>query len=153
MLLNKVFNPNVVTILPAATVEDAATCMADRRIGALVVVEDNKPVGIVTDRDLAVRALIKRRPLGQLYVRDVMTPKPVCASERTTLEEALEQMRFYRIRRLIVVNDAQKVVGIVSLDDIFALLDEEQRALRTVTEVLRAVHHEAGESAPAPGRP
>jgi CBS domain-containing protein len=152
MLLNKVYNRDVVTVSPDTTVEAAASCMAERHIGALVVVEDSRPVGIVTDRDLVVRALARGCSPAQTMVRDVMTSKPICASEYTTLTGALEQMRFYRIRRLIVTNDAHEVIGIVSLDDIFALLDEQQRALKTVTEVLHAVHHEVVESLPASER-
>jgi CBS domain-containing protein len=152
MLLNKVYNRDVVTVAPETTVEAAARCMAERHIGALVVVEDRTPVGIVTDRDLVVRALARRCPPTQTAVREVMTAKPICVSERTTLASALEQMRFYRIRRLVVTNDVHEVIGIVSLDDMAALVDAQQRALHTVTEVLHAGHQEALEGLPASER-
>ena len=61
-------------------------------------------------------------------------------------------MRFYRIRRLVVTNDAHEVIGIVSLDDMAALVDAQQRALHTVTEVLHAGHQEALEGLPASER-
>jgi CBS domain-containing protein len=143
MLINKVYTRDVVTVTPDTSVATVATCMADHKIGVLVVVDDKKPVGIVTDRDLVVRVLANRLPPEQTLVREVMTPKPIRAPEDGTLEGALEQMRFYRIRRLVVVDAAQALVGILSLDDVFALLHEEQLALHTVTDVLRAIHHEA----------
>ena len=133
---------HVVTVHPAATVEAAANRMAMENVGALVVVEDHKPVGIVTDRDLVVRALAKRLPPHQTEVRTVMTPQPICVTEDAPLEDAMERIKFYRIRRLVVLNKVQEVVGIITLDDILELLAEERQALEAVTGVMRAMRHE-----------
>ncbi len=134
---------HVVKIHPTAMVSAAAQYMANENIGALVVVDDvDKPVGILTDRDIVVRALAKGQAADQTEVNAVMTPTPVCIGEDAPLGSVLEKMKFYRLRRLIVVNTAQEVVGIISLDDIFDLIVEEREAFATVTETLRATRYE-----------
>lgn len=132
----------VVTISPATPVEEAARRMAEANIGALIVVEEDKSVGIVTDRDLVVRAIAAGQPPAQTEVRAVMTPRPVCITENAPLGGATERMKVHKLRRLVVLNSAQEVVGIITLDDILGLLAEEHRALDAVAEVMSAVRHE-----------
>jgi CBS domain-containing protein len=132
----------VVTIDPSATVSTAATRMATENVGALVVVDDRKPVGIVTDRDLVLRVLAKNRLAAETEVRTVMTPNPVCVNADAPLEGAISRMKVNRFRRLVVVNDQQEVVGIVALDDIIELVAEARRALEGITDVMQAVRHE-----------
>ena len=132
----------VVTVHPSATVATAAARMATENVGALVVVDDRKPVGIVTDRDLVLRVLAKGRPADETEVLTVMTPDPVCINADDPLEGAISRMKSNRFRRLIVVNHQQEVVGILALDDILELVAEERQALEGVTEVMRTVRHE-----------
>ena len=134
---------HVVKIHPTAMVCTAAKYMAEEAVGALVVVDrDNRPVGILTDRDIVVRALAKGRAADQTEVNGIMTATPVCIGEDASLAGAMAMMKYYRIRRLIVVNAAQEVAGIITIDDIFALLAAERQALETATEVMRAIHYE-----------
>jgi CBS domain-containing protein len=133
----------VVTIHPSDTVATAATRMAMENVGALVVVDDRKPIGIVTDRDLVLRVLAKDRLATETEVRTVMTPNPVCINTDASLEGAISRMRGHRFRRLVVVNDQQEVVGIVTLDDIIELVAEAQQALEGITDMMRAVRHES----------
>ena len=133
---------HVASVQPSDTVYTAARRMAEENVGALVVIGDrNRPMGIVTDRDIVVRALAKGLPVIQTEVRAVMTPKPVCIGDEAELSGALEMMKFHRLRRLIVVNRAQEVVGVISLDDIFSLIAEERQALEAVTETMRATRY------------
>jgi CBS domain-containing protein len=133
---------HVVTVSPATTVEEAARQMAKANVGALIVVEEGKPVGIVTDRDLVVRAIAERQPPAQTAVSTVMTPNPICITETAALEGAAERMKTYKLRRLVVLNTAQEVVGIITLDDLLTLLAEERQALNAVIGVMRAVRRE-----------
>ena len=143
MTISRFCVQNVVTIHPSETVGKAAQCMAEANIGALVVVDDgNKPIGILTDRDIVVRALAKQCPVNQTEVKAVMTPSPVCVTEDAPLAGAMEKLKFYHLRRVIVVNAAQEVVGIISLDDIFNLIAEEHEALETVIQTMRATRYE-----------
>ena len=134
---------DVVTVHPSATVATAAARMATENVGALVVIDDHKPVGIVTDRDLVLRVLAKGYVADTTEVRAVMTPDPVCISADASLEGAVSRMKSHRFRRLIVVNKGQEVVGIIALDDILELLAEERQALEAVASVMRSVRHES----------
>jgi CBS domain-containing protein len=79
-----------------------------------------------------------------------MTDNPVCVSEHMALEEAIALMRGYQIRRLVVVNDAKKLMGILSLDDLLLRLGEEQHALAGLMRVARSRRAEC--SGTPPGR-
>ena len=111
---------------PDELVRAAAQRMSNRNVGALVVSEgDGVPRGILTDRDLAVRVLATGADPARTRVRDVWTPDPVTIREDAAVEEALSRMRSRGVRRLPVVDDTGRLVGIVSLHDILALLVED----------------------------
>lgn len=119
----------VVTAHPDETVQTAAQYMAQRQVGALVITEGTTPVGIVTDRDLVIRVLATGDDPRSMTLRTVMTPRPVCVSESTALEEAVARMRASHIRRLVVVNQAGEVAGIFSFDDLLELVGAYQETL------------------------
>jgi len=97
----------------------AAQRMDARQVGTLVVTDGSRrPVGIVTDRDLAVRVLGQRRDPEATTVADVMTAHARTVDEDAQLETALEIMRDVGVRRLPVVGDGGALVGVISLDDI-----------------------------------
>src|SRR5262245_26529107 len=137
MTVSTVCTRLVVTAHPEDTVQSVAKRMAQYDVGSLIVVEANTPVGIITDRDLVVRIMAQDHTSPALAVKTVMTNKPVCVSEHMALEEAIALMRGYQIRRLVVVNDAKKLVGILSLDDLLLHLGEEQHALAGLMRVAR----------------
>jgi CBS domain-containing protein len=113
----------------------AAQQMAAQEVGTLVVTDTGgRPTGIVTDRDLVVRCLAEELPPAETTVAEIMTRGPVTVWEDTEVEAALETMADKEVRRLVVLNDAERVVGIVSLDDflegIMAQSEEVARLLR-----------------------
>lgn len=117
--------------------QTAAGRMHSRKVGTLVVVDsETRPVGIVTDRDLTVRVLAKGLDGTQLPVRDVMTHTPETVYPETAIEDALRRMRVGAFRRVPVVDDDGRLVGLLSLDDILELLAEE------FTEIGRLIHEE-----------
>jgi CBS domain-containing protein len=116
----------VVTAHPDETVEDAAKRMAHYDVGTLVIMDNNHPLGIVTDRDLVIRVLAQHDIQKTCPLRSVMSTHLIRIPEHTPLEDALVFMRGYQVRRLLVVNDAEELVGIIALDDILALLGREQ---------------------------
>jgi CBS domain-containing protein len=108
------------------SVFEAARRMRERRVGTLVVVDDTgKPVGLVTDRDLALRVVAVGGDPRAMSVGAVMTAYPETVSETAPIESALALMRSGSFRRLPVVNEDGKLVGILSLDDVLGLLAEE----------------------------
>ncbi len=109
-----------------ATVLEAARRMNEHRIGALVVVRENKVVGIFTERDVLNRVVAARRDPATTRVEEVMSSPVACCSPQTTRAECRHVMRERRIRHLPVVDD-EKLVGIVSIGDINADEGEEQQ--------------------------
>ena len=108
------------------SVRSVAERMRQRSVGALVVLNtSNTVVGIVTDRDLVVRALAAGKNADTTAVADVMTPAPMTAREETPIESALSWMRQGEFRRLPVVDERGSLVGMITLDDILRLLAEE----------------------------
>ncbi len=139
MSVGKICVRTVVTASPEDTVQAVARRMKEYNVGAVVIVDDNKPIGIVTDRDLVLRVMATDQPRLETEVREVMSGKLVCVPEHTPLEDAMNLMRGYQIRRLVVVNDTRDLVGIFTLDDMLELLGEEQAAIagliRSVTRL------------------
>ena len=104
----------------------AASRMNSRNVGTLVVLDEEKhPIGILTDRDLAVRVVGKGLDPVSTRVDSLMTQTPEVVSEDTAIEAALSIMRRGPHRRVLVVNDQRELVGLLSLDDILELLSEE----------------------------
>jgi CBS domain-containing protein len=111
---------------PGESVLRAARRMRERRVGTLVIVDDvGKPVGLITDRDLALRVVAAGGDPRAVSVGEVMTEDPKTVTESTPIESALFLMRSGSFRRLPVVNEDGKLVGILSLDDVLGLLAEE----------------------------
>lgn len=111
---------------PTKSVAEAAEAMRDRHVGALVVVEDDlRPVGMLTDRDIVTRVVAVRKDPTAVSIRDVMTPQPVVARAEDTLDRTLFAMRQQGVRRLPIVDTQGRVVGLVSLDDVLVLLSAE----------------------------
>jgi CBS domain-containing protein len=111
---------------PDESVFLAAERMRDRTVGALVVLNERRqPIGILTDRDIALRVVAAGRDPHDTTVDDVMTREPKLAQEQTPIEIAVAQMRAGAFRRLPVVDEGGELVGLVTLDDILMLLCEE----------------------------
>ena len=103
-----------------------ASRMQQRTVGAIVVLDGyRRPIGIVTDRDLATRVIAGSRDPATTTVGEVMTHKPKTVSEETAIELALSLMRSGSFRRLPVVDRNDRLIGLVTLDDILMLLCEE----------------------------
>lgn len=106
--------PDVHTISPDATIEEAAQEMRDGDFGLLPVGEEDQMLGVITDRDIIIRAVAEGQG-PSFKVRDVMSNKPVWAHQDDSVGNAAQIMREHQIRRLPVVDDDQRLVGIVAL--------------------------------------
>ena len=106
------------TISRDDTVLTAAKQMLEHEVGSLVVTdEDGLPDGIVTDRDIVLRCVAEELRAEKTSMARIMTPEVHTVHEDAAIEAALEQMADREVRRLVVVNDAGRVAGIVALDD------------------------------------
>jgi CBS domain-containing protein len=103
---------------PRRSVSEAARQMKEAAVGTLIVVDElGRPLGIVTDRDLVLRFLADSGDPSRTPVERVMSGPVAWIHEETTLESALEEMTRLRVRRLVVVDGRERLVGLVALDD------------------------------------
>jgi CBS domain-containing protein len=116
----------VASVSPRASVLDASRMMSREAVGAVVVVsDDGRPIGMLTDRDIVLRAVAEGRDLQRTIVDEVMTRGTAFLSHDASIEDATEIMRDCGMRRLPLVDEQGRVDGIVSLDDILLLLGME----------------------------
>ena len=114
------------TVEPTETVQTAACRMLDRNVGSLVVVnQHHEPIGILTDRDLALRVVATAKDVQTTFVKEIMTPNLQVVSETTPIEDVVRVMRSGPYRRVPVVDSNGRLAGMVTLDDILDLLSEE----------------------------
>lgn len=134
MLVREVMTRNVEVVHPDDTLQEAAEKMKELDIGPLPVCDDGKLVGILTDRDIAVRAVAEGQDPWTDKVRDVMTPEVVSCCADQDVADAVRLMKEKQIRRLVVLDNEKRLVGILSLGDV-ALHTSEQLAGATLEEV------------------
>jgi CBS domain-containing protein len=124
---------DVVTATEDASLTDLAKTMLEEELGDLVIVVENKPVGIVTDRDIAL-ALAQYDDIESLTARDVMSRDPVTIHEDATAVDLPAAMAEGRVRRIPVVDDDGNLTGIATLDDVVATAGEMLDDVATVIE-------------------
>lgn len=113
---------------PSTSVYEALEIMAANNIGALVVLEDERLVGIVSERDYARKVILHDRSSHDTTVAEIMTAGPVTVPRSTTVTECMQLMTDNRFRHLPVVDDGS-LVGVVSIGDVVRAVIEEQRYL------------------------
>jgi len=136
MNVEEIMTRGVETVDPETTITDAARKMRDLNIGFLPVYAASQIMGVVTDRDIAIRAVAGGLDTLTATVSEIMTAEVVGCFQNQSIEAAAQLMNVNRIRRLIVVDDAKDLVGVVALGDlaIDALDDEEAgRVLQTIS--------------------
>jgi CBS domain-containing protein len=116
----------ILTIGPDDSVFDAIKLMSEKAVGALPVLENEKLVGIITERDYARKVILKGKMSQQTPVREIMTPSVLCAQPEQTIEECMVLMTDKRIRHLPVVDGGQ-LVGIISIGDLVKAVIAEQK--------------------------
>lgn len=133
MQVSDIMTPDPETCSPGDTIRSVATKMAEGDFGSVPVVDGDRLVGVVTDRDIVVRGVAEG--LGHdTEVEQVMTADPVCVSPDTDTEEAAEIMQEEQIRRLYVTDDDDRLVGVVALADI-ALAEDDNLSGETLEEI------------------
>ena len=119
-------SPDVHSIGPDAPVIDAIRLMAERRIGALLVMDGQRLAGILSERDYARKVVLQGRSSKDTPVRDIMTTEVVTVSPQDTADQCMQLMTDSRIRHLPVL-DNHEVIGVVSIGDLVKAVIEAQR--------------------------
>jgi CBS domain-containing protein len=131
MNIRNLCQKNPVTVRRSEELVRAAQLMREKHIGYLVVVEPDltdgsqRPIGVLTDRDIVITVVARETDPRSLCVEDVMTRQPVTASIADSIDKALRDMRRVGVRRLPVVGARGELVGILSLDDVLDVLAGE----------------------------
>ena len=143
MSVKRYCSRDVDTITPAETARTAAGRLHSRKVGCLVVIEDENgrhPIGILTDRDIAVRVVAEGRDPQATCVSDIMTLHPDKIRQDSSMEDALRIMRSGLFRRVPVVDDNGRLVGLLSLDDVL------RAVARELADISRLIEQEGPES-------
>ncbi len=135
MKINEVMTPDPRTVKPSDTLQTAAAIMRDEDTGVVPVVEDGRLVGVVTDRDIVVRAVADGDFAAK--ISDIVSDDVITATPDMPTSEATELMSEHQVRRLPVVDADDKLVGIVSLGDLAVKEGRDSRmgeALENISE-------------------
>ena len=135
MTVGRICRRDVDLVDPDATARMAAQRMASRNVGSLLVVDGGRHVlGVITDRDLALRLVAQGLDPHLTRVSELMTPHPDTVGEQTSVEDALAVMRSRGVRRLPVLGAGGTLAGVVSVDDVLVLLADEFGELSRLIE-------------------
>jgi CBS domain-containing protein len=116
----------VFSIHPDATVYDAIKKMADKNVGSLVVMDNDKLIGIITERDYARKIVLKSRASPATSVRTIMETSMMCARPEQSIEECMAVMTEKKVRHLPVIENGS-LVGIISIGDLVQAIISNQR--------------------------
>jgi CBS domain-containing protein len=144
MSLERLFRKTVVTVSPDATVLEAANLMRSKHIGCVVAVNDSHPVGIVTDRDIVLEVVAGGKKPAETAVREIMTTNLTTVNVNYDLLDAVRLMRSRGVRRLPVVDEHRRLLGIITMDDMLTAFGTE------IGELAGAVQKELGLEAATP---
>lgn len=118
MKIREIMTPDVQCVGPGETLVDAAALMRQLDVGALPVCEGDRVLGMITDRDIAVRAVAEGRDPSRTPVREIMTTGVFHVLDEQEVAEAVRVMEKHQVRRAPVMNRERRLVGIISLGDI-----------------------------------
>ena len=141
MTCKVIMTPNPQCCTPQTTVADVAQMMKSVDAGSIPVVEsenNRRVVGIVTDRDLALKVVGEGRDSKTTRVQEVMSPNVVTCNERDSLDNAMKAMSDYQVRRIPVVNDKNEVVGVIAQADVATRSDQPKKTAEVVEEISQA---------------
>ena len=122
--------PSLISVVPDATVLEALKVMAEKEIGAVVVLQDGHLVGIFSERDYARKVVLQGKSSKDTPVREIMTEKVVCVRPEQTIEDCMGLMTDKRIRHLPVL-EHKKVIGVISIGDVVKeMLSEKEFVIK-----------------------
>lgn len=132
MPLKNILSKDLITCKPEAKVQDVATLMKDKEVGAVLVIEERRPVGIITDRDLVLRCLTDSKDISLMTAEEVMSGAVETVSDDDGIYDVIQKMRRAWVRRVPVVNARGEAVGLLSFEDMFELIAVEMGAMNEV---------------------
>ena len=141
MKCKDIMTKDPVCCLPGDTVDQAAQLMKDEDVGPVPVVADHETkrlLGIVTDRDLAVKVVAEARQISAVPVEEVMTRNPVTCHANDDLQHVIDAMEKHQVRRIPVVDDDNRIIGIIAQADIATRTHEPETTAEVVEEISKS---------------
>jgi CBS domain-containing protein len=133
-----VMTPNPKCLSNSDSVLEAARIMRDQDTGVVPIVDGNKIIGMITDRDIVVRAIADGKDINNVRVNEIMTKSVRTVKEDTPVNEVLSLMSSAEIRRVPVVNDRNELVGIVSIGDVASRTNQDGKVGQAVEQISEA---------------
>lgn len=143
MKCSEVMTDNPVCCLPGDSVSQAARVMRREHVGPVPVISDEQPrelIGIVTDRDLAIKVVAESRDSNKTTVGEVMTNTIIACREDDDMSSAIAAMEEHQIRRIPVIDQGGRIVGIISQADVATRVHEPKRTAEMVEEISRGAY-------------
>jgi CBS domain-containing protein len=131
MSLKPLISKEITSLPSTAKVLDAAKFMTDMDVGSVIIMKNDIPSGILTDRDIVTKVLAQGKDPRTVKVGEVMRAPLVTISENKNIIDATKIMAEHAIRRLPVVDSRKKLVGVMTLDDVLILLGQEMQNIAT----------------------
>jgi|TARA_B110001454_G_scaffold37965_1_gene37387 CBS domain-containing protein len=129
---------DVLVTSPDSTVYDSLALLAEHEVGALVVVDNNRPVGLFSERDYARKVILKSLSSHDVLVRAIMASPVICVDTSLTVDKAMGIMTERRVRHLPVLDDNAQLTGIVSIGDLVKDIIAEQQY--TIDQLQHYIH-------------
>jgi len=124
MNVTNVMVKNPVIVDPNTSCGKIAWLMRDKKIGSVILAEEGKPVGIVTERDLVHRVMAEEKDPYLCYAHEIASKPVIAVSIHADVDMVVDLMKEYKIRRIVIIDEADKIVGIVTTDDLSKALRE-----------------------------
>ena len=137
MLVAEVMTRNVEMIAPDASLQQAAQKMEELDVGVLPVCDGHRLLGVITDRDIAVRGVSTGASPTQTLVQDCMSTEPAWCYEDDPIDTALDEMEAGRIRRLMVLDHDERLVGVLALGDVAVKGQADRETGAALAEISR----------------
>ncbi len=134
MKAQDIMTTEVVAVDKKTSVKDAAVKMAESDVGSVVVNDKDKLVGIITDRDITIRAVAEKDDMNKVTCADVMSTNVVTATSDTDMEEVINLMSEHQIKRIPIV-EKNNVVGMISLRDISQTIEWDDETGELVNDI------------------
>jgi CBS domain-containing protein len=138
MIMSELCRGELVQILEGESLQAAAQLMDERSVGCLVVMDrtiESKPIGIITDRDIVIKAAANNLDMRQAKVESLLASLPISVELNTSAEDALKLMEERRIRRILVVDSHGKALGLVSMDDLICVIADQLMGIARLISV------------------
>jgi signal-transduction protein with cAMP-binding, CBS, and nucleotidyltransferase domain len=142
--LREVMNRRLTTIDIDATVARAAKAMCHDGVGSVIILDHNKPIGIVTEEDLACKVVARDLKPSTVHVNDIMSTPLITVSADKTVGDAAKMMVKHKVRRLPIIDEHHTVIGIVTVRDLLAVSNEQNDLLIDLIEINREETVEPG---------